>query len=192
MAGKERFSELHRPLASRATNFRLSSHSPSVAAVLSIAVATAFAIVSTSIWTFTKFSGFPFPVDPITPNFNAEAKQAILSRCALLRATPHPQKLFHSREESDRFESGTNATLIRNALIFTGKDNGTDVIHGDILLDKGIVKGIGKISGRVIDNTPNLTIVNANGAWVTPGLGIFLFTFTFYCTNFSDINVFNS
>jgi hypothetical protein len=181
MAGKERFPQLHHPLESRATNFRLSTHAPFAAVVLSIAVATAFVIVSTSFWTFTKFSGFPSFVEPshaVTPNFkfNAEAKQAILSRCALLRATPHPPESFHSREESERFESGTNATLIRNALIFTGRDNGTDVIHGDILLDKGIVKGIGKISGRVIDNTPNLTIVNANGAWVTPGLGnIFLY-----------------
>lgn len=165
MAGKERFPELYRPLAG---NFRFSTHA---AVVLSIAVATAISIVSTSAWTFTKFSGFSFAVDPsnvVTPNFNAEAKQAILSRCASLKITP-PSDLFYSREVSDRFEHGTNATLIRNAIIFSGND--TDVIRGDILLDKGIIKGIGKISGRVIDNTPNLTIVNANGAWATPGLG---------------------
>ena len=171
MAAKGGFPELHRPLASRATNFRFSTHAPSV---FSIAVATAIAIVSTSIWTLTKFTGFSFVIDPsvvITPNFDTEAKQAILSRCASLRITPHPPELFYSREVSDRFESGTNATLIKNAIIFTGNGNGTDVIRGDILLDKGIIKGIGEISGRFNDNTPNLTIVNANGAWVTPGLG---------------------
>jgi hypothetical protein len=179
MAGKERFSELHRP----ATNFRFSTHA---AVVLSIAVATAISIVSTSLWTFTKFSGFSFVVDPsnvITPNFNAEAKQAILSRCASLKITPLPHHLFYSREVSDRFEPGTNATLIRNAIIFTGNGNGTDVIRGDILLDKGIIRSIGEISGHVIDNTPNLTIVNANGAWVTPGLGkfpVFFIISTFY------------
>ena len=176
MAVKGGFPELHRPLASRATNFRFSTHAPSAAVVLSIAVATAIAIVSTSIWTFTNFTGFSFVVDPsvvITPNFNTEAKQAILSRCASLRITPHPPELFYSREVSDRFESGTNATLIKNAIIFTGKGNGTDVIRGDILLDKGIIRGIGEIPARVIHNTPNLTIVNANGAWVTPGLGEF-------------------
>ena len=171
MAEKNRFSELHRPPAS---NFRFSTHVPSAAVALSIAVATAISIVSTSIWTFTKFPGSSFVVDPFnTPNFNAEAKQAILSRCASLRITPHPNDVFYSREVSDRFEPGTNATLIKNAVIFTGNGNGTDVIRGDILLDKGIIKGIGEISGRIIDNTPNLTIVNANGAWVTPGLGKF-------------------
>ncbi|KAF8812241.1 composite domain of metallo-dependent hydrolase [Phlegmacium glaucopus] len=98
------------------------------------------------------------------------SKPAILSRCAALKFTPNPPQGFHSREESDRFEPGTNATLIRNCVIFTGRDNGTEIIHGDILLDKGIIKGLGKISGRIIDNTPNLTIIDAKHAWVTPGL----------------------
>jgi len=56
-------------------------------------------------------------------------------------------------------------------VIFPGKDNGTGVFQGDILLDKGIIKSLGKISWRVIDNMPNLTVVDAKGAWVTPGLG---------------------
>lgn len=188
MAEKERCAELHR---SPASNFRFSTHVPSAAVALSIAVATAISIVSTSIWTFT---GSSFAVDPSNPpNFNAEAKQAILSRCASLRITPHPHDLFYSREVSDRFEPGTNATLIRNAIIFTGNGNGTDVIRGDILLDKGIIKGIGEISGHVIDNTPNLTTVNANGAWVTPGLGKFPVYFILLfpsSTNFSEINGF--
>ncbi|TFK43732.1 carbohydrate esterase family 9 protein [Crucibulum laeve] len=96
--------------------------------------------------------------------------QEILSRCVALKTTPGPSQEFHDREVSDRFEEGTNATLIRNCTIFTGEKNGTVVIHGDILLDKGIVKGLGKVSRRVIDNTPNLTLIEANGAWVTPGL----------------------
>ena len=103
------------------------------------------------------------------PTYNY-SRPAILSHCAALKFTPIFPQDFHSREESDRFEPGTNATLIRNCVIFTGKDNGTEVIHGDILLDKGIIKGLGKISGRIIGNIPNLTIINANHAWVTPGL----------------------
>ncbi|KAF8969443.1 carbohydrate esterase family 9 protein [Flammula alnicola] len=136
------------------TSFRQPRNAFSLAISLAIAVATIFAVFSTSIWTLA----------------DSFAKRAILSRCAALKAAPGPPEGFYSREESDRFEPGTNATLIRNCLLFTGKDNGTDVIRGDILLDKGIIKGLGKISGRVIDNTPNLTIINANGAWVTPGL----------------------
>jgi hypothetical protein len=58
--------------------------------------------------------------------------------------------------------------------IFTGRDQGKEVVSGDILLDKGIVKGLGKISWRLIENTPNLTIVDGKGAWLTPGLGMAL------------------
>lgn len=58
---------------------------------------------------------------------------AILQRCSRLKQTPGVPPHFHQREQSDRFESGTKATLIKNAQIFTG----TEVVHGDILIDKG-------------------------------------------------------
>ncbi|KAF9569103.1 carbohydrate esterase family 9 protein [Agrocybe pediades] len=133
---------------------------------VTVILAVLFTLSSTSsLWTSTQFPSAPLKQ---TPDFFS--KQQILSRCTTLHHIPTPPPTFHAREESDRFEQGTNATLIRNALIFTGRDNGTEVIKGDLLLDKGIVKGIGKISRRVIDNTPNLTVVDANGAWVTPGL----------------------
>lgn len=99
-------------------------------------------------------------------------QQEILSRCAAIRTEPGPPANFLGRDKSDRYEPGTNATLIRNASIFTGENNGTVVLRGDILLDKGIIRAIGDIPGRVIENTPNLTTVEANGAWVTPGLGM--------------------
>ncbi|KAF9012657.1 carbohydrate esterase family 9 protein [Cyathus striatus] len=98
------------------------------------------------------------------------------------RCTSHSHSLCFSKSHtwaytailqsrvSDRFEPGTNATLLRNCTIFTGENNGTVVVHGDILLDKGIIKRLGKVTQREIDNTPNLTIIEANGAWVTPGL----------------------
>lgn len=98
-------------------------------------------------------------------------KQSVLARCAALKAVPGLAQNFSPRDESDRFEAGTNATWIRNAVIFTGENNGTTVVRGDLFLDKGIVKGIGKVSRRMIDNAPNLTIIDAHGAWVTPGLG---------------------
>ena len=104
--------------------------------------------------------------------FDATAKDVVLSRCAELRAMPAPAGVFHSREKSDRYESGTNATLIRNGVIFTGKDNGTDIVRGDILLDKGVIRGIGKISRRVLDSIENLITVDAKGGWITPGLGM--------------------
>ncbi|PPQ65953.1 hypothetical protein CVT26_010715 [Gymnopilus dilepis] len=142
---------------------------------LSITLATVIAILGTSWWSFIQsFVGPSYRLQPSAKHystaFNDQTKENILARCASLHAVPGPPKNFHSRDESDRFEEGTNATLIRNAVIFTGRDNGSEIIRGDLLLDRGIVKGIGKISGRIIDNTPNLTTVDAKGAWVTPGL----------------------
>ncbi|KAJ7448178.1 hypothetical protein FB451DRAFT_1375446 [Mycena latifolia] len=46
---------------------------------------------------------------------------------------------------SDRFVEGTPPVLIQNAKILTGARNGTEIVFGDILLDKGLVLGVGYI-----------------------------------------------
>lgn len=97
--------------------------------------------------------------------------QQILSKCASLNAIPGSPANFAAREVSDRFENGTKPTLIRDATIWTGRDNGTEVIFGDVLLDKGLVKGIGHIPPHYLQATSDLHIVDAYRAWVTPGLG---------------------
>jgi hypothetical protein len=98
--------------------------------------------------------------------------QQILSQCSATKASPGPSASFLEREVSDRFEPGTKSTLIRNATILTGGRNGTEVIFGDLLLDKGIVKGVGEIPDfRIARLSGDLTEVDANGAWLTPGLG---------------------
>jgi hypothetical protein len=48
---------------------------------------------------------------------------------------------------------------------------GTEIVYGDLLLDRGLVRGIGEIPKSYILQATNLTVVDANGAWVTPGLG---------------------
>jgi imidazolonepropionase-like amidohydrolase len=63
--------------------------------------------------------------------------------------------------------------LIKNAKIWTGKKNGTQVIDSDILLDKGIIKSIGHldVAGDLLSSySRDLVIVDAEGAWVTPGI----------------------
>lgn len=165
MFGKERFPDT-RVSGNRLLNYQLMSLKTFVTVLFIFG--TVFAFFG-AIPRLTEPSVLQSSQNHDAPTYNY-SKPVILSRCAALKFTPSPPQDFYSREESDRFELGTNATLIRNCVIFTGKDNGTEVIHGDILLDKGIIKGLGKISGRIIDNTPNLTIINANHAWVTPGL----------------------
>ncbi|KAI0080817.1 hypothetical protein K474DRAFT_1636767 [Panus rudis PR-1116 ss-1] len=94
----------------------------------------------------------------------------ILSQCAALKAVPGAPSNFLEREVSDRYEPGTNSTLIKNAKIWTGARNGTETISGDVLLENGIVKAIGHVPDRWLTQAENLTVVDADGAWLTPGL----------------------
>jgi hypothetical protein len=159
MSSKSRPSEVFRP--------RLSpSRMPTVVILLSIAVTLAIFISSSTILsTLVSLSATPG-----VHNVPFDADE-IRARCMSLKSLPEPAQAFHSREVSDRYEQGTNATLIRNAVIFTGEKGGNVTIRGDILLDKGIVKSIGRVPRWLLERASNLTIVNANGAWVTPGLG---------------------
>lgn len=91
----------------------------------------------------------------------------ILLRCATLKARPGPPSNFLERKVSDRFEEGTPATIIRNATIWTGEKNGTEIIFGDLLLDKGIVQAVGQVSRTPVHEAHT---IDARGAWVTPGL----------------------
>ncbi|TFK55529.1 composite domain of metallo-dependent hydrolase [Heliocybe sulcata] len=114
-------------------------------------------------------SNFYFSASPTVHRVPVHA-QEILAKCAALRQPAGPPTDFGDREVSDRFEPGTNATLIRNARIWTGINNGTDIVYGDVLLDQGIVKAVGKVPRSLYAPLENITVVDAKGAWVTPGL----------------------
>lgn len=95
----------------------------------------------------------------------------IISRCRRLAKPAASSPDFHSRSRSDRFEEGTRPILIQNARIWTGNKNGTEVVHADILLDKGLIKSIGHLHDFSIQTYgKELDIVDAKGSWVTPGL----------------------
>lgn len=46
---------------------------------------------------------------------------------------------------------------------------GLEIVKGDILLDHGIIKGVGTIEGHVLAGFDDLVIMDANEAWVSPG-----------------------
>lgn len=94
-----------------------------------------------------------------------------VARCRQLALEAGPPPNFYDRTMSDRFEQGTRPTLIKNAKLWTGKKNGTEVLTADILLDKGLIKSIGHLRdalSRVYGE--DLVVVDAKGAWVTPGI----------------------
>jgi hypothetical protein len=95
-----------------------------------------------------------------------------LAHCRALNLVPGPPPDFHRRSSSDRHVPATPATLIFNARIWTGGHNGTEVLEGHVYFDKGIVKGVGGLDVTALKQLhaqDNLNIVDAKGAWVTPG-----------------------
>ncbi|EJD37990.1 composite domain of metallo-dependent hydrolase [Auricularia subglabra TFB-10046 SS5] len=95
--------------------------------------------------------------------------QAILATCAALHAPVEVPRNFAARDRSDRFEEGTKATLIKNATIWTGNDDGKEIIRGDILLDGGVIRHVGKFSRSLLPESAVFNVVDAKGGWVTPG-----------------------
>lgn len=140
------------------------SRLPTLVVLISLAATLTFYLESSSLIPSSFVSSSRFQNVPIDA-------QGILSRCMSLKTSPGPFRDFHSREESDRYEPGMNATLIKNAVIFTGEENGTVVIRGSIFLDKGVIKHIGRVPEDLYQENSNITVVDAKGAWVTPGLG---------------------
>ncbi|KAI0645593.1 hypothetical protein C8Q79DRAFT_1010536 [Trametes meyenii] len=96
--------------------------------------------------------------------------EAIVDRCNSLQLQPGPPPEFYSRSQSDRFQPGTKPVLIRNATIWTGGAAGHETLHGDVLLDKGLIQAFGKIPPSLLATYSNLTTISANGAWLTPGV----------------------
>ncbi|KAI0374295.1 composite domain of metallo-dependent hydrolase [Pilatotrama ljubarskyi] len=96
--------------------------------------------------------------------------QAYLDKCHLLSVKPGPPPDFHTRTHSDRFVAGTQPTLITNATIWTGRDNGLEVVHGDILLHGGIIRRVGHLQQSALDDYADLTRIDAQGRWVSPGI----------------------
>lgn len=93
----------------------------------------------------------------------------IVQKCQALSILPRPPSHFDQRIKSERFETATPPTLFRNASIWTGRISGHEVIVGDILLDKGIIKEVGQIKRGVLDAYDDLVVIDAAGAWITPG-----------------------
>jgi len=93
----------------------------------------------------------------------------ILNQCRYIKMPAGPPANFHARSESDRFSPDAKPTLIRNATIWTSGRNGTEVIQGDLLLLKGLIRGVGSVAPSLVRDL-DIEVLDANGAWVTPGI----------------------
>ncbi|KIJ59733.1 hypothetical protein HYDPIDRAFT_32949 [Hydnomerulius pinastri MD-312] len=96
-------------------------------------------------------------------------REHILDQCRYIKTPAGPPADFHARQESDRFVPGTKPVLIKNATIWTSGQNGTEVVEGDLLLHKGLIKAVGDVPLKLLQGL-QLEVVDAYGAWVTPGI----------------------
>ena len=115
---------------------------------------------------------FPFPSRPtVTPPFISEG----LKQCEIItRSPPNPKPFTGKRKTSDRYAAGTRAVLLKNATLWTGENDGEEVLRGaSVLLDRGVIHRIGGDDLVALANSASLQSVEAielHGAWVTPGI----------------------
>ncbi|KAG6834546.1 hypothetical protein H0H93_009038 [Arthromyces matolae] len=106
--------------------------------------------------------------------------ERVIAQCASISKPAGPGPHFNTGSRvstgSDRYVAGTPPTLIKNAKIWTGANNGSEILHGDILLDKGVVVSIGRVHRDMLvklkaqSDTKTLDVFDAQGKWVTPGI----------------------
>lgn len=108
-------------------------------------------------------------VDDESASLPAHAREA-LYKCKMLSVKPGPPDDFYQRSQSDRFVEGTPPTLLRNASVWTGDSPGYELRGVDILLDKGIIKFVGRADQGSLYGYNHLVTVDVGGSWVTPGI----------------------
>ena len=125
-------------------------------------------IFSLSVAFLDLYSLTPWKIFVISGDI-AEYRAQVLEQCEYIKKAAGPGEDFYSRTESDRFVPGTAPVYLKNAKIWTGARNGSEVIYGDIFLDKGLVKALGYVPPRLLENN-NYEFRDVQGAWITPGL----------------------
>jgi hypothetical protein len=68
---------------------------------------------------------------------------------------------------------GTSTTRLARAwhdlFYLQGGQNGTETIRGNILIDGGLIKAIGRFPSSVTGPWQDLEVIDVDGGWVTPG-----------------------
>ncbi|ORY32152.1 hypothetical protein BCR39DRAFT_479328 [Naematelia encephala] len=126
-----------------------------------------FAALLYLVWAWTEF---PFPSPKPVPKFVADG----IKQCDIIAHGP-PKKVHFTKDRlvSDRYVPGTGAVWLKNATLWTGENDGEEILRGaDVLLDGGVIRRIGHSSDirELLVTSGNVQEVELNGAWVTPGI----------------------
>jgi hypothetical protein len=119
------------------------------------------------------YQSLPSTPVPLTPTQLTRYHQNV-QLCKEINERPGPSPDFLKRTVSDRYDEGIPDVWIRNATVWTGNDAGKEILLGaDVYLSKGIITKIQhgtSVIDQVVVNDENVNVINAFGAWVTPGL----------------------
>ncbi|PFH48493.1 hypothetical protein AMATHDRAFT_5747 [Amanita thiersii Skay4041] len=136
------------------------------------------------------------PFDPPPAEYVLRHRKHLINKCQAIRAPagapsdyrpesriPYSHDIsedgqvgINGGKGSERYVPGTPPTLLKNAKIWTGALNGTYVISGDILMDKGVIISVGPVSDALVaalsqkTGREKLVLMDLAGKWVTPGL----------------------
>jgi hypothetical protein len=116
-----------------------------------------------------SISEFPWPGQPSpVPAYIKDG----MEQCKIIaRPPPNPKPFNHRRTESDRFVPGTGDVLLKNATIWTGNDDGEEILReNDILLSGGVIKYVGKSDKLDAEALKHAKVVDLDGSWITPGI----------------------
>ncbi|CAK5281395.1 unnamed protein product [Mycena citricolor] len=113
------------------------------------------------------------------PSHARSTKRPVPAQCAAILASQSPAASYPAhRQQSDRYVRGTRPVLLRNATLWTGRDEGREVVRGaSVLLDRGLVVAVlAEIpdAARLAETwglpAGLLDVVDVHGKWVTPGM----------------------
>ncbi|KAL0573973.1 hypothetical protein V5O48_007988 [Marasmius crinis-equi] len=145
---------------------------PPTRAVVTVFVSALAVALAVVVYGYGQIPFLPAQIHPLytTAQVTATTHPGLLQalqRCDSNRIKPGPVSSdLQDRTVGHADSLDVPSMLITNATIFTGAKSGNYTYRGDILLQKGVVRGI----GTDIPHGKNTTVINARGAWVTPGL----------------------
>jgi len=138
-----------------------------------------FGVLATlGVLNYLNLTGPFFPLPRPSHPANGEMIKQGLERCEEVKSMPPDTTNFSkNRTMSDRYETGTKPVLLSNGTLWTGDDNGEQIIYGgSVLLKNGIIWKIGKHKDVLKEieadglKDDDFETVELSGKWVTPGI----------------------
>lgn len=136
-------------------------------------VAKCIALTALALYTVTYGIHLPHFGDNSKSEFSDVVKRG-LAKCEAIKLMPPDTTHFRvNRTISDRFEpNNANPVLLQNATVWTGGDDGEEVLFGaSIYLKGGVVVSVGTakdVRRQIMDDA--VEEIDVEGRWITPGI----------------------